>query len=99
MCFLKSLNLIFLISISSKNNCPSGISIVLPNDLAKVVFPQPTAPTIAISSPGLILKFNLFKELNFAPSYFIFKFFASIKPLTFFFMNLVFGLSVIFGLL
>ena len=68
MCFLKSLNLIFLISTSSKNNCPSDISIVLPNDLAKVVFPQPTGPTIAISSPGLILKFNLFKELNFAPS-------------------------------
>ena len=98
MCFLKSLNLIFLISILSKNNCPSGISIVLPNDLANVVFPHPTGPTIAISSPGLILKFNLFKELNFAPLYFIFSFFDSIKPSTFFFIYLVVGLSVIFGL-
>ena len=50
-CFLKSFNLIFLRSILSKNNCPSGISIVLPNDFAKVVFPHPTGPTIATSSP------------------------------------------------
>jgi len=34
----------------------SGISIVRPRDLASVVFPQPTGPTIAISSPGKILK-------------------------------------------
>ena len=68
---------------------------VLPNDLAKVVFPHPTGPTIAISSPGLILKFNPLSELNFAPSYLIFKFFASIKPLTFLLIDLAFGLSTI----
>ena len=39
------------ISLLSKNNCPSGMSIVLPNDFARVVFPQPTGPTIATSSP------------------------------------------------
>ena len=55
MCFLKSLNLIFLTSMLSKNNCPSGILIVLPNDLAKVVFPQPTGPTIAVSYTHLTL--------------------------------------------
>ena len=47
-------------SISSKNNCPSGISIVLPSDFAKVVLPHPTGPTIAINSPGKILKLNSF---------------------------------------
>ena len=83
ICFLKSLNLILLISILSKNNCPSGIWIVLPNDFAKVVFPQPTGPTIATSSPALILKFNPFNELNFEPSYRIFKPFASINPFIF----------------
>ena len=51
MCFLKFLNLIFFISILSKNNCPFGISMVLPNDFVKVVFPHPTGPTIATSSP------------------------------------------------
>ena len=40
---------------------------VLPRDFARVVLPQPTGPTIAISSPGLILKFRLFNELNFDP--------------------------------
>jgi len=30
----------------------SGISIVLPRDFASVVLPQPTGPTIAMSSPG-----------------------------------------------
>ena len=50
--FLRSPNLIFLTSISSKNSWPSGISIVLPRHFAKVVLPHPTGPTIAISSPG-----------------------------------------------
>ena len=50
--FLRSNNLIVFTSISSKNNWPSGISIVLPRDLANVVFPHPTGPTIAINSPG-----------------------------------------------
>ena len=52
MFFLTSLNFKVFTSISSKNNWLSGISIVLPRDFASVVLPQPTGPTIAISSPG-----------------------------------------------
>ena len=80
-------NLIFLISILSKNNFPSGISIVLPNDFANVVLPHPTGPTIATSSPLLILKFNPSNELNFEPLYLIFRSFASMKPFNFFLRN------------
>ena len=76
----------------------SGISIVRPRDFASVVLPQPTGPTIAISSPGYILKLRLFNELNFDPGYFIVKFFAYKNPLTFLFKNLVSALSTIFGL-
>ena len=50
--FLRSLNFKDFTSISSKNNWLSGISIVRPRDFASVVFPQPTGPTIAMSSPG-----------------------------------------------
>ena len=50
--FLRSLNFKDFISFSSKNNWLSGISIVRPRDFASVVLPQPTGPTIAISSPG-----------------------------------------------
>ena len=86
--FLSSSNLIFFISILSKNNWPSGISMVLPRDFANVVLPQPTGPTIAISSPGLILKLRLFNELNFDPGYFIVKSFASKILLLFLLKNL-----------
>ena len=50
--YLRSLNFNVFTSISSKNNWLSGISIVRPKDFASVVLPQPTGPTIAISSPG-----------------------------------------------
>ena len=75
----------------------SGISIVLPKDFASVVFPQPTGPTIAISSPGLILKLTPFNELNFEPGYFIVKFFASKCPFILFVKNFEFLPSTIFG--
>ena len=39
------------------------------------------------------MKFRLFNELNFDPGYLIVKFFASKKPLTFLFKNLVSALS------
>ena len=55
MCFLKSFNLIFLISILSKNNCPSGISIVLPNAVLCRCPPLsviPLSPTIVLKPSG-----------------------------------------------
>ena len=69
--FLRSLNLIAFTSIPSRNKRPSGISIVLPRHFANVVLPHPTGPTIAISSPGKILKLIPFRELNFETEYFI----------------------------
>ena len=54
--FLKCLRSIFFESILSINNWSLGISIVLHKALANVVFPQPTGPTIATSSPGRILR-------------------------------------------
>ena len=71
---------------------------VLPRDFASVVLPQPTGPTIATSSPGVILKCRSFNELNLVPGYFIVNPFASIFPLTFFFKSLEFKLFTIFGL-
>ena len=53
---------------------------------------------MAISSPGSILKFRVFSELNFDPGYFIVKFFASNDPLTFLFKIFVFTPSTIVGL-
>ena len=50
--FLRSTNFIFFTSIPSRYIWLSGISMVLPRDFANVVFPQPTGPTMAISSPG-----------------------------------------------
>ena len=96
--FLRSSNLIVFTSISSRNNCPSGISIVLPSDFVNVVFPQPTGPTIAISSPGKILKLRPFNELNFNPGYLMVKSLASKNPFNFFLKNLVFSPSTILGL-
>ena len=81
--FLRSANLIDLISIPSKNNWLSGISIVLPRDFANVVLPHPTGPTIAISSPGEILKLMPFNALNFDPGYLIVSLFASNDPFVF----------------
>ena len=50
--FLRSSNLIVFTSISSRNNCPSGISIVLPRDFANVVFPQPTGQLLQLVLQG-----------------------------------------------
>ena len=96
--FLRSSSLIFLTSISSKNSCPSGISIVLPSAFASVVLPQPTGPTIAISSPGYILKLRRFSELNFEPGYLMVNPLASNKPIIFYLKNIVFAPSTIFAL-
>ena len=60
---------------------------VLPSDFANVVFPQPTGPTIAISSPGDILKLRRFSELNFEPGYLMVNSLASKKPFIFFLKN------------
>ena len=49
---ISSVSLLILLSLGTFQLESGFISIVRPRDFASVVFPQPTGPTIAISSPG-----------------------------------------------